>query len=131
MRDGVPGRFSLVWQVDLAQAPHYPETRASPGGCFHRTSSGRHAHAPGSLTASCCFCNGSVGLNLQTARHVSDTYAEVWELKLWFCPSARGLKRKNKTKNIRELSLVWWCGGHSEVGRYLGSTRNGLVADLG
>ena len=29
------------------------------------------------------------------------------------------------------FSLVWlWCGGHTEVGPYLGSTRNG-VADLG
>ena len=29
------------------------------------------------------------------------------------------------------ISRVWlWCGGHTEVGRYLGSTRNG-VTDLG
>ena len=60
--------FLLVGE--LAQVPHYPETRASPGGCLHRTRyfgirSGRHAHAPGSSSASCC-CNGSFGLNLHT-----------------------------------------------------------------
>ena len=43
---------------------------SSPGGFLHRTGyfgirSGRHAHAPGSSSASCC-CNGSVGLNRST-----------------------------------------------------------------
>ena len=58
----------LAW--GLAQVPHYPETRASPGGSLHRAwsfgiRSGRHAHAPGSSSASCC-CSGSVGLNRNT-----------------------------------------------------------------
>ena len=51
--------------VELAQLPHYLETRTFPGGYLHRAWSfgirpDRHAHEPGSSSASCC-CNGSVG----------------------------------------------------------------------
>ena len=49
--------------------------------------SGRHAHAPGSSSASCRCCNGSVGLNRNTT---CIWYVEVWELKLYFYPSAGG-----------------------------------------
>ena len=47
-------------------------SRPSPCRYLHRIGSfeirsGRHAHAPGSLSASCCCCNGSVGLNWHAA----------------------------------------------------------------
>ena len=55
--------------------------------------SGRHAHAPGNLGASCC-CNRSVGLNWHTT---CIWYVEVWKLKLYFYPSAGRFKKKAKS----------------------------------
>ena len=62
---------------ELAQVPHYPEAKASPGGYLHRTwsfgiRSGRQTHVPGRSSASCC-CNGSVGLN--------------WHTRIWYVGS--------------------------------------------
>ena len=72
---------------------------------LHRASSfgirsGRHAHASGSSSASCC-CNGFAGLNWNTCIW----YVEVWELKLYFYRSAGGFKKRKKnaitlTRNI-------------------------------
>ena len=94
---------------ELAQVPHYPETRTSPGGYLHRTwsfgiRSGQHSHAPGSSSASCC-CNGSVGLNWNTT---CIWYVEVWEPKIDFYPSAGGFeKKKKKKKNLRNVLLTF------------------------
>ena len=76
---------------------HYPETRASPGGYLHRTWSfgvrpGRHAHGPGSGSASCC-CNGGVGLNWQTTCIWHVTWKCGRLIKLYFY-SGGGFKKK-------------------------------------
>ena len=55
---------------------------------------GRHAHEPGTSSASCC-CNGSVG-RIET--HVSDTYVEVSVGgQALFLPIRRRLKEKEKS----------------------------------
>ena len=84
---------------ELAKVPHYPETRASPGGFLHRRiRPGRHAHEPGSSSASCC-CNGSLqrerGLNRNTC--VSDTW-KCGSLIFIFTHPPEDEKTKNKKK---------------------------------
>ena len=58
---------------ELAQVPHYPETRASPGGYLHRAW-------------------GVSGAYL----HRAWSFVEVWEFKLYFYPSAGGFCKKLK-----------------------------------
>ena len=83
----------------LAQVTHYPETRVSPGGHLHRAWSfgirpGRHAHEPGSSSASCC-CNGSVG-KIET--HVSDMWkCGSWSFIVTHPPEKKKRKRKKMT----------------------------------
>ena len=67
---------------------------------LHRTRSfgirsGRHAHAPGSSSASYCCCNGSVGLNWHTARHVSDTWKCGSLTHIFTHPPEENKKQKN------------------------------------
>ena len=83
--------------------PHYPETRASPGGYLHRAGSlgirsGRHAHAPGINS-----CNGNT-------RHTS-TYIHI-SIRT-HPPEDRTKKRKNPT----------YLSSFNNIGLFFGSLR--------
>ena len=92
---------------ELAQVPHYPETMTSPGGYLDRAWSfgikpGRHAHEPGSSSASCC-CNGSVG-SIDT--HVSDTW-KCGSYSFLFTHPPGDKKKKRVPSNWKCLNN--WC----------------------
>ena len=62
--------------------------------------SGRHAHAPGNSSASCC-CNGIVRLNWNTCIR----YVKMWELKPYFYPAHGKLKKKKKKKTSKTVII--------------------------
>ena len=106
----------FLLEGELAQVPRYPGTRTSPGGYLHRVWSfgirpGRHAHGPGSSSASCC-CNGSVGSGAATT---------VIQLPIALS-SLKNERKKERHKKRRKQRTS---------GRFFAPTTNFLVGNYG
>ena len=78
----------------------------------------------------CCCCT-ALPCNFDSARE-STLRAENFALRTDTKGKDRARRRQCGADVLGRLSLVWlWCGGHTQVGRYLGSTRNGVTDPWG
>ena len=96
---------ALAGTYTRIHAPYTRRTRAHNAIHVHKRHYTRHAHEPGSSSASCC-CNGSAG-QIET-RHVSDTWkCGSLSFILTSSPIHRRIEKKNKTK--KNTPLHWYA----------------------